>query len=129
MPRVLQRFVALFLVAVWLPVTLCCTAEAATGDRFSLCAEGCDDKAPAGAERDGCQIVEDGKYSGTVAQIKVSAPAACLCLICLHETAAAVSAAATPESGYARHPRDWVPIWQFERRAAAPAHAPDSLIA
>ncbi len=130
--RRFYQLVALGLATFWLPVTLCCALEAAGGEAICVndaCHDAADDSA-----KDGCRLVEDGRYHPAVALIKVVPPAVDLSALAmgmmrlrtlenaLEDRHAAVLAEA-------ERPRDWVPVWQFERRAAAPAHAPDSLIA
>ena len=128
MPRLLFKLTALCLALIWMPVTLCCMAEAASEEAFSLCADRCGDDDGA-EERDSCALVEDGDYSSSISQLKVPAPAEAACLHILHVARIADIASLDTTAVRAaeiRRPRDWVPIWQFERRAAAPAHAPDS---
>lgn len=132
MIRTSQRIVALLLVFAWGPATLCCALEAAGWN--ILCTGGASrDCTSDHATNDGCNGVgvENGSYHSSVPSIKIALPVTelCSCLICLRafET--------EPESQHAAvvreiaQLRDWVPIWQFERRAAAPAHAPDPLSA
>lgn len=128
----MQRFykiVALCLATLWLPVVLCCALEAA-GVQVICAGADCHETTDRAAN-DGCNIVEDGAYNPALAPIKIAPPAidVCACVICSRaleeprEMASGLVLAAT------ERPRDWVPIWQFERRAAAPAHAPDAVIA
>ena len=130
MLRVLHRLTALGLALIWLPVTLCCTAEAAV-DGFSLCAEACADKTTDGKAADNCQIVEDGKYTASLTPIKVSAPVVFACASLPSDTVHAWPPPRAPEpsAGASGEPPDWIPGWQFERRAAAPVRAPDPLSA
>jgi hypothetical protein len=132
MIRSSHRFVALILALVWGPATMCCALEAAGWN--ILCKGGAGhDCTPDSTKNDGCNGVgvENGKYQNSVPSIKVALPVTelCSCLICLR------TFEPEPESQQAAvvreiaQLRDWVPIWQFERRAAAPAHAPDSLSA
>lgn len=131
MLRLLYRFTAFSLALLWMPLTLCCSAEAAIGDEFSLCGDDCADRSPEGGQRDGCALVEDGKYSGSVAVLKVSAGNAVAGTGSVILSLAVTPPQAPPamiRPAEPERPRDWVPTWQFERRAAAPAHAPDAVI-
>lgn len=90
-----------------------------------------------GADSDGCLGKTCGVAESEVCRpdsgdVKVSAPDffACLCELC-----AVADGCLGMDSGPTRawvepsDSADWVPQWSFERRAAAPAHAPDPLIA
>ena len=127
--RQFYRIVALCLATLWLPATLCCAVEAAGWE--VLCSnESCHEGEP-GEVLDGCSVVEEGGYQSAVSNLKVAPPTAdlCACLICLRALELGLEAQRAVVVAETTRPRDWVPIWQFERRAAAPAHAPDSLIA
>lgn len=129
MPRNVQRLIALCLILIWGPATMCCALEAAGVE--NLCAsEDCHSPNSANAPLDGCNIVESGDFQGVVPTFK-TAPSVtfiCACLICLK---AAVEAPGAVEFAVRdnERPRDCTVGWHFERRAAALAHAPDSLIA
>lgn len=96
----------------------------------SCCSQGSchdDSKTPT----DNCSLLEGGHYQGAVSLVKI-APAMvqkCACLICLRPVAPKAELNAVVFVTDIARPRDWIPIWQFERRAAAPAHAPDSSVA
>ena len=70
------------------------------------------------------------KLSGDT--LKVPAPDlfVCVCQLCLHQIQLDATRELVPSSAalYAR-PRDWVPSWQFVRRAAPPSRAPTLLCA
>lgn len=125
-----RRIVAIVFLALWLPVTQHCCLEAA-----GLLAE-TQNPAPTTCcetgnwcSHDVCSAVESGVIKDGRTAFKVLPPdfSPCLCLLCLRlslpdlldESVLLVSA---PE-----HPLDWVPTWQFVRRAAPLARAPSLL--
>lgn len=128
-----RKFLAVFMTAFWLLATQHCGLEAA-GILVQLCQQedgshGCSDTEHGG---DGCEIVEGGGYKVTNGVAKISAPqlVACACLIWLNTAEFRLEQLAELSSrDHFEHPQDWVPSWQFERRAAALAHAPDSFVA
>lgn len=129
-----NRFLSLLLVAFWFLATQHCVLEAAElfHDHATSTATGCCSAQADGCEADGCKAVEDGQYRADAKIVKIAAPDLSVhaCLLCAqhllapHDPGTSLIA---KERGHAAP--DWVPSWQFERRAAAPAHAPDSLIA
>ena len=107
---------------------MCCALEAAGLE--IVCSDGdCHSTDGSKSPPDGCQVIESGNYQSVIPTLKTAprATLVCACLLCLREIEA-------PEiSGIAviresDRPRDWTVKWQFERRAAAPAHAPDLLM-
>ncbi|MSU73039.1 MAG: hypothetical protein EXS43_11985 [Opitutus sp.] len=127
MPR-LFPLVALLLLAGWLPATQHCALEAA-GLLTTTCAEDCSDEARG---QDGCATVEDGLYKPAGNLTKVGAPnfhlgARGLCLACIQEQILFLHAR-TPRIAV-ELPLDWVPVWQFARRAAPPPRAPSLFVA
>lgn len=130
MRRPLHRLVALCLALLWGPATMCCALEAAGFE--ALCSDAaCHSEDGASTPLNGCGVVESGKYQSVAPTIKTS-PATvlvCACLACVHDLVTAPGLAARPLINASDHPLDWLVSWQFVRRAAAPAHAPDSLIA
>lgn len=128
MRRPLHRLVALCLALLWGPATMCCALEAAGFE--ALCSEAaCHSEESATTPLDGCGIVESGKYQSVTPTIKTAPPAvlACAWLACVHDLVTAPGRTALPSIDASDHPLDWLVTWQFVRRAAAPAHAPDSL--
>ncbi len=115
--------VALLLLAVWLPATQHCALEAA-GLLTSTCADDCTNEAN---QPDGCAAVEDGLYKPASSLTKVGAPnfhlgARGRCLACVEKQILFLHARAPHMA--VELPRDWVPTWQFVRRAAPPSRAP-----
>lgn len=129
--RPLFRLVAFSLILVWGPATMCCAREAA-GWGIGCSADCCHESGSAHAEpAEGCNVIEDGAYQTTIPALKVAPPIGELGLgvSCTRHFEPELE---TEHAGYVSEivrTRDWVPVWQFERRAAAPAHAPDWLIA
>lgn len=127
----MRRFLpllSLLLLATWLPATEHCALEAA-GFFAETCPDGC---AGTPGEKDGCDTVENGAYKLSGDTLKVPAPDlfVCVCQLCLHQIQLDATRELVPSSAalYAR-PRDWVPSWQFVRRAAPPSRAPTLLCA
>lgn len=106
---------------------MCCAMEAAGWSAFCSdadCHSDDVDRAPA----DGCNEVEAGNYQNVLPTIK-PAPATLVVCDCFLGGSDLDS---PPDDGVVctgtfDRPRDWLVSWQFVRRAAAPAHAPDSL--
>lgn len=129
-----HRFLSLLLVAFWFLATQHCVLEAAElfSDDHASASAGCCSKQAAGCEKDGCKAVEDGQYRAGAGAVKTGAPDALPqgSLLCAHLRLALAESDPRPTEKSRWHMApDWVPAWQFERRAAAPAHAPDPLIA
>lgn len=130
MTSALYRIIAVCLAVAWVPETMCCRMEAVGWD--ILCETPCcDENAAAEKANDGCSELEGGHYQSTSPSIKIAPSVATLCAyaICLRESDEDFETRQAAMAAEIARPRDWVPIWPFERRAAAPAHAPDWLIA
>lgn len=126
----LLKVTALLLATLWLPATVHCQLETLGLDALFACA-GDDGAAHAdgkGCTDDGCQTIESGQVAVAKSRIEVAAPAllACTTLFCVCELSAPE---ASPELVASRQD-ETLPLrrtWQFDRRAALPARAPDSL--
>jgi hypothetical protein len=121
-------FLSLLLLATWLPASEHCALEAA-GIFAETCSDGC---ASACAEKDGCDLVENGQYKPSGEILKVPAPDlfVCGCHSCLLRIQLnAARERVLPSGALVERPRDWVPTWQFVRRAAPPSRAPTPLCA
>ena len=124
----IRIIVALFMALLWLPATQHCDLEAA-GILTSHCEQtngslGCGDDQHAG---DGCKAVEGGGYmlGGGPPKLSAPQPAVCVCLICLHVAEPRLeSTVGVFSRRYCERPLDWVPSWQFVRRAALLPGAP-----
>jgi len=129
-PR-LTKLTALLLVALWLPATLHCQLEKVGLDALFACADQTEQAGQAGdgtCTDDGCQTVESGQILIAKSRVDLNLlPAlACACHLCLFHVAPPVPA---PEI-FAAHQDEMLPVqrtWQFARRAALPARAPDVL--
>lgn len=126
--RLLLKIVAIYLAGIWLPATACCSLEAAGIDVFCAAAGGCDEGHGDDSTQVACNQIEAGKYHPESPMVKV-APSVFVLAVVLPFPGVQLKAPPedTPDWAATDRPRDWVPVWQFERRAAAPAHAPDSL--
>lgn len=126
--RRVRQFIALLLLAVWLPVTQHCGLEAA--GLVSTC---CDDDGCSSGQscsKDDCVALESGLIRSTNGSVQVPAPVECACRDCLAFAAVALAPAREvlpPDRVY--QPDDWVPIWSFVRRTAPPSRAPALLLA
>jgi len=123
----LHRLIALCLVLLWGPATMCCALEAAGIE--SVCADGnCHSADGAKASADACNLLESGDYQGVNSTIKASVPVSFVCdwLIWLKSVMDLSPAEGLAVASADERPRDWTVRWHFERRAAALAHAPDS---
>lgn len=126
--RRFQSLLALALALVWVPVAMCCEMAAA-GWEITCCDASCDDEGPATAHVACDSPAQDGHVESLVQALKL-APAMAL-LDGWHDrpAAAVMKAGAEPPCvGRESRPLAWVNTWQFERRAAAPAQAPDPLL-
>ncbi len=130
MPR-LRKLAALFLVALWLPATLHCQLEGLGLDALFACADQPAETAHANDDAcndDACQTIESGEFVVTKSKLDLSLlPAlACVCVACFQHLAPPASA----QEFFAVRQDETLPLqrtWQFARRAALPARAPDSL--
>ena len=132
--RRFRALLAVLLALLWLPATLHCGLEAA--DLLaSHCAEddghGCSPTA-ADCSSDACGIVESPGYRGEECTLELEPPGPGDLVWLVHLLAGPTEtmevADAPPVDGWNRSPA-WVPAWSFDRRAAAPAQAPNTLIA
>ena len=127
--RHLCPFVPLILLAVWLPATLHCDLEVVG----AMLSPGTDCCATAkSCSNDGCDVLERGLYRSVNDLVKVPAPGWSVCRgpFCSYVPPVADShqkIVPPPES--LERPCDWVPSWQFVRRAAPPSRAPDCALA
>lgn len=125
----LSKIAALLLVALWLPATLHCQLENVGLKALFACADqpvqaGHPDKDPCAA--DGCQTVESGQFAFAKSRLDLNLLPAltCACQLCL-----SLVAPPAPVSEISASRQDvTLPLqrtWQFARRAALPARAPD----
>lgn len=130
MSRFRSRFVAVWLVAFWLLATQHCRLEAVgLLDSHAEASPGCCATGEVHCDHDGCEIVES-RGANLPATTKVSPPPLALypCVICASVALPEQEPLPRVRADEFGRPPGWVTAWQFERRAAAPAHAPDSLI-
>ena len=135
MKRLMFRLFAFCMALSWVPATAHCRLEA-LGMDFAACSASChgetsSDHEDETASKDGCDLIENGFYKASVDAVKVPPPAAALCLglLCLHVQKPEPDTGSLIAPVAAERPQEWVTQWTFVRRAAAPAHAPDSLFA
>ena len=123
----LSKLVALLLVALWLPATLHCRLEGLGLGAIFTCADDSAKTTGTGCTDDGCQSLEDGQFALGKTRIDpaVLLLLTCACVQCFLPVAPPEIA---PEisAGSAEDTAPWQCTWQFARRAALPARAPDS---
>jgi hypothetical protein len=135
MKRLMFRLFAFCMALSWVPAIAHCRLEA-VGMDFAACSAGCHGEASShdngdDPSKDGCDLIENGFYKASVDAVKVAPPAATLYagLLCLSLQESEPDAGLLIAPAAAERPQAWVSQWTFVRRAAAPAHAPDSLFA
>ncbi|MBI2517222.1 MAG: hypothetical protein HYV95_09935 [Opitutae bacterium] len=123
-----SKLMAVLLMALWLPATMCCSLEAA-GLKVGQSSACCDDEDTTKPVKDNCRVVEDGHYVNAVPAIKVIPALTAITLfeipifpLCIEPQIQEIAARCKIAES-----RDWIPIWQFDRRTAAPANSPDLL--
>lgn len=128
----LAKLVSLLLIAVWMPATLHCRLEALGFETLFACAAQTVDAGHTDKDActdDGCQTVESGQFAFSKSRVVPAAlPSldACQFVHCLLQIAQPVPA---PKI-FASRQAETLPLqrtWQFTRRAALPARAPDIL--
>lgn len=128
MPRLL-KIAALLLVAIWLPATVHCRLEGLGFDTLFGCSDHSDSaehSSSAECDDDGCQVLEDGQFSMAKSRVDFALPAvlAAACHPCLFHVGPPAPAPAIFATGQdAALPLQRT--WQFVRRAAPLARAPD----
>lgn len=122
----LTKFVAVLLVALWLPATLHCRLEGLGLGALFSCADDAAKTTSTGCTDDGCQSLEDGQFALSKTRIDpaVLPLLTCICVQCFLHVAPPEAA---PEifADRADDTPAWPRPWQFARRAALPARAPD----
>lgn len=131
MPRILYRLLALVLALGWVPAATCCSIQAAGFDVPCSNVECDHGPSEAASACDDCNVAAEGLYqrTGPLTKLAPQLTMVCACLVCIPSLDAALENEQASFTAEAERTRGWVPIWQFERRAAALAHAPDSLTA
>lgn len=123
-----SQFMAVLLLALWLPATQHCALEA-VGALATTCADHCTTGESTG--KDACGSLEDGSYKPSTVTSKVTAPSlfACACFLSLHlELCATDESQALPGEAFGQA-KAWISSWQFVRRAAPLPGAPSLLLA
>lgn len=132
--RLLPRFVALLLLALWLPATLHCNLEAAgllTGHEECHEQTDCHDhhhQEDSSCALAHCDPIDTLAIKTGMELIAVDAPVlfACLCHLCVPAPLIVELPAQTPAQSDA--PPELAPTWHFVTRAAPEARAPGSLV-
>ncbi|HEY0862512.1 MAG TPA: hypothetical protein VGD97_00265 [Lacunisphaera sp.] len=124
-----MKLAALLLATLWLPATLHCQLESLGLDTLFACADQPTETAHTNGDTcsdDGCQSIESGQFATSkvrldVAALPAFAIAAQFCLFELPAPAPAAEIVAIDQDTTLPLQR----TWQFDRRAALPARAPD----
>ena len=117
----LTKYVAMLLLALWLPATLHCALESAgLISAGPMRVDGTNDHCAG----DNCTQLEDSLFKHKVDELQAVAPdlVCCACCFCLQLP----TVAAADEAFVARpdRPLNWVTAWHFTRRAAPSPRAP-----
>jgi hypothetical protein len=120
-----KNLVALLLLVVWMPATMCCALERAGVPFFQQC---CEDDAADGSHKDPCGdktccLLESGKYQTPNPTPLLISPEFLLSFVYVafvEPPEASLSSFEPPESS----PPDLPVTWQFSSRAALPVRAP-----
>ncbi|HSI10266.1 MAG: hypothetical protein ACAH89_14305 [Rariglobus sp.] len=114
-------------LALWLPATQHCNLEAAgvfahEAVESSTCCE-----TDASCVQDSCDVAESNLARPTVTTAKIFAPDLTLCICFLCSRLLPTSPPETPALAVSatERPINWLPTWQFSRRTALPARAPN----
>lgn len=119
----MQRLASLVLVALWLPATLHCELE---GSGLFQPAAACVAAGDDCCYDPNCFTLENALFKESAHVVKVSAPHATTCAVCLTPALTPDTLFAEPILSAARHvpPPELGVAWQFLTRAAPPARAP-----
>jgi hypothetical protein len=129
----LRRFIAVALLALWLPATLHCALETAGLDELFHC--GTDHhssgahETPADATRDACDIIEGSAFKPAANSALLSPPVLCAQFLAFAVPPVALDLT-PPPSGLGERilaPPEVARTWHFVARAALPARAPSLL--
>jgi len=128
-----RPFVALLLLALWLPATQHCGLEAAElwdapRDCHAVPCEAGHDQST--CEMDSCQFVEDSAYRSTFDGLKLSAPILnqLTCWCCLHEITPTTIVVPLISPAQTNAPPELAPTWQFIARATGSPRAPTARV-
>jgi hypothetical protein len=125
------KFIALLLLALWLPVTQHCDLQAAgVLASPSDCHEAADcppEHQQKSCESDNCQTVESSALQNSFTKLKLTAPTALVCLCCLHDITPATISVRLISPAQTDVPPELAPTWQFTTRAAPAPRAPGYL--
>jgi hypothetical protein len=128
----LAKIVSFFLISLWLPATSHCQLESLGLDAIFSCPEQSSHDNHAGenpCHKDSCQLVESGQFSLSPSRIipALTPLSVCVFVHCLLHVAPSQPSCEI----FAVRQDETLPmqrIWQFARRAALPARAPDSVV-
>lgn len=114
------RSLCLLLAICWVPLTQHCRLEA-----FGWVLPECEHAAAVACVDDSCGPVENGGYKNGATNLKLAKPLLAVTIELLSALAARPATAVLVSADFPdARSREWIPIWQFERRAAPPSRAP-----
>jgi len=125
--KFLRLIAVVFVGTVWMTAANHCGLEVAGviatiagGDSAECCAD-----KQAGCAFDSCSVTEDGTTLSTAKSTTVCPPVVCDCFSCRLLITPRAPEFIGPNVGADATPwLEWMPAWQFERRAVLPARAP-----
>jgi len=130
--RRFSTFVALLLLALWLPATQHCGLEAAgiVGSAIDCHDAGsCDPETEQTAcDLDNCQTIEDATYKAKQIYVQLAAPVELACLCCLDVISPKTIIVSLLSPARSDAPPELAPSWQFATRAAPAPRAPSILV-
>jgi len=126
--RLLIQITAFVLLALWLPATQHCSLNAAGWLAHDVVSTDCCETAAASCADDGCNLAEGNLSRPSASAAKTLSPdlAVCLCVLCSHLSLADLTEKPALAVSATERPIDWLPTWQFSRRTALPARAPNA---
>jgi hypothetical protein len=126
-----STFVALLLLALWLPATQHCGLEAAgvlTSAVECHDAASCDEpQGTSPCDLDNCQSIEDAAYKAKQTYVQLSTPVELACLCCLNAITPKTIIVSMITPAQTDAPPELAPSWQFTTRAAPAPRAPSIL--
>ena len=130
--RLLNRILSVVIMCLWLPATQHCGLQGAgliSVDAGHHEAAACCETGTA-CPHVACQMLENSPYKTVSNGQKVSAPdfVVCLGFLCARLSAPVFQEKLVAPVGAVESPRDWVPTWQFVRRAAPISRAPSLVV-
>lgn len=124
--RLTFRILVLLLLTLFGSATLHCRIANLLDSEASVAKQHCHALPDDGCTRDHCDVLEQGLFSGSSDSVKIDAPAFsfCDCLLCVVALTRGWELEELPPAKAEDGPSNWVPLWNFDRRAASVPRAP-----